>query len=130
MNNRDPERRRSARMATTDQHHVRAALVRPGQLAEVIDLSVDGTLVETERGLRPGANVEMQLERASTRTFVRGRVLRCAVSQLHASCVKYRSAIAFERHLPWFADHQGYAVPSVDIRTGRDESADATHTVL
>ena len=129
MKNRNTERRQDMRFARPD-HRIVSARIRPGQTAAVVNLSARGVLVETERGLSPGTTVEIQLEGDARRSLVRGRVLRCAVFQLQASRVKYRSAIAFDRHLPWFVDPHGYALPTAEMRAGRDERADATHSVL
>jgi hypothetical protein len=104
--------------------------VRPGHHAEIVNVSPGGALIETCRGLSPGRTVDLQIETNKHRTVVRGRVLRCAIVQLLASQLTYRSAIVFDRHLPWFVFESGYAVPSVECRIGREERASATQTVL
>lgn len=129
MNRNSTDRRQCARLAC-DQHRIRSARVRPGHSAAIVNVSAGGALVETERGLSPGTTVELQMENDAHRLLIRGRVLRCAVSQVQASKVKYRSAIAFDRHLPWCVERQGYAVPGPVMPAAREERAGATHTVL
>jgi hypothetical protein len=104
--------------------------VRPGHHADIVNVSPGGALIETFRGLSPGRTIDLQIEAAKHRTVVRGRVLRCAIVQLLASHVTYRTAIAFDCHLPWFLFEYGYAVPGVERRVGREERASATQTVL
>lgn len=130
MNTNSAERRHWMRIDRREQHRIQSVRVRPGHAAAIVDVSPGGALVETDRGLPPGGIVELQMESDARRSFVRGRVLRCAVSQVHASCVKYRSAIAFDHHLPWFVHPHGYTVPGVDLRAGRDERADPTRPVM
>ena len=52
------DRRRQARLAAQGA----GALMRPGQRLVVIDVSASGALVEGGRPLRPGSDVEVQLE--------------------------------------------------------------------
>ena len=121
------ERRRSRRMAAGDAAVMPSIRIRPGYAAALVDISVDGALVETERGLSPGTRVELQMEIDARRCSVGGRVLRCAVAQLHASGVRYRSAIAFEPHLPWCPRSDGYPIPPARHGDDRDERARPTH---
>jgi hypothetical protein len=120
-----PDRRCSTRV---DRHQIRSARIRPGDAAVVVNISVTGVLLETRRRLLPGAAVEVQMETDTDRTTIRGRVLRCAVSDLRAAGVAYRGAILFDRHLPWFADETSASTP--DQRPGRPERAPATQTVI
>jgi hypothetical protein len=62
----------------------------------VIDISPGGVYVEVSFRLRPGAVVELQIDRPGRRADLKGRVVRCAVASLHASAVTYRAAIAFD----------------------------------
>jgi hypothetical protein len=127
---RGSDRRAFARLARDGDHRIGTVRVRPGHHAKMMNVSPGGALIETCRGLSPGRTVDLQIETEQHRTVVRGRVLRCAVIQLLASHVTYRSAIAFDRHLPWFVFEYGYAVPSVEHRLGREERASTTQTVL
>lgn len=107
-----------------------AIRVRPGHVAAIVDVSETGALVETERGLPPGATVELQMEIDARRCVVRGRVLRCAVAQLRAAGVKYRSAIAFEQPVPWFMHSHGYLMPARGTGEDRAARADATQDAI
>jgi hypothetical protein len=85
-------------------HRIVSAMVRPGHRARVIDVSAHGALIETHHRLLPGAAVELQVQNSTSRTSVKGRVVRCAVVRLRSSSICYRGAIAFDRHLPWFIE--------------------------
>jgi hypothetical protein len=123
-----PERRRSTRRQAAER--TRVIRIRPGHVGLIVDLSAGGMLVETDRGLAPGASVELQMEVDARRCVVRGRVLRCAIAQLHASGVRYRSAIAFEHHAATSVHAHGYPVPAADDGDDRAERAEATHGPL
>lgn len=82
------------------QDRIISARVRPGHLATVIDVSEGGVLIETSRGLPPGAMVDLQLGTSQGMHALRGRVLRCSVAALQAHAVSYRAAIRFEYRLP------------------------------
>ncbi len=107
------ERRHAARLTAADGTAVPPVRIRPGHAASIIDISAGGALVESERGLSPGTHIELQMDIGARRWSVRGRVLRCAVAQVHAAGVRYRSAIAFEQQVPWPARPDGYPVPGV-----------------
>jgi hypothetical protein len=111
-------------------HGIVGARVRPGHPATVIDVSAGGVLVETAHRLLPDTNVELQVETQSRRARVRGRVVRCAVVRVHPESISYRGAIAFDRHLPWFDDEDGYDVPDVEKRAAAPYRALATPQVL
>jgi len=91
------------------------ARVRPGHEASVIDISTDGSLIETLLRLQPGRPVELQIERGDALTLVRGRVVRCRVARVLAARVSYQAAIGFEQPLGWVAASaattKGYVVP-------------------
>lgn len=129
-NSKGADRRAFARLARDEDHGMGTVRVRPGHHAKMLNVSPGGVLIETGRGMSPGRTVDLQIETEKHRTVVRGRVLRCTVIQLLASHVTYRSAIAFDRHLPWFVFEHGYAVPAVEHRIGREERASTTHPVL
>jgi hypothetical protein len=122
---RAPERRWSARI---DRHAIRTVRIRPGDVAVVVNISASGVLLETRRRLFPGSVVEVQMQTDSDRTTIRGRVLRCAVSDLRAAGVAYRGAIVFDRHLPWFVEETSSSTH--EQRSGRPERAPATRTVI
>ncbi len=76
----------------------------------LINISAAGALIETEHRLRPGASVDLVMERSQGRASARGRVLRCSVVRVHAASLCYRGAIGFDRPLPWFVEYEGAAV--------------------
>ena len=89
------------------EHGIETAHVRRGVHIDIIDVSAGGVLVETRQRLLPGMPLDVHFERHRRTSTVRGRVLRCVVVRLTASDVCYRSAIAFDGHLPWLvADAQ------------------------
>jgi len=98
------DRRCEQRLERLEAHRIRSARIRPGHGAIVINVSAAGVLLETMRRLLPGSVVEVQMETETDRTIVRGRVLRCAVSQLRAAGIAYRGAVLFDHHLPWFVE--------------------------
>jgi hypothetical protein len=104
-----PDRRSARRREAFEEHRIVSTCVRPGHQARLIDVSAGGALIETSHRLLPGAPVELQVETGTDRASVRGRVLRCAVVRVRPTWVCYRGAIAFDRHLPWFADERGEA---------------------
>ena len=76
------------------------ARLRPGRMAQVIDLSAGGALLETDWRLLPGTRVEIQLGLPVPRFCVAGRILRCHVARLERARIRYRGALAFEERLP------------------------------
>jgi hypothetical protein len=120
------DRRLTRRRCHQNEHGIVRVRVRPGHLATVVDVSAGGVLVETEHRLLPGSSVELQLERESHREKLRGRVVRCSVARVRPEAVCYRGAIAFDRHLPWFEDEDGYDVPNVEKRRGTNFRAPDT----
>jgi hypothetical protein len=94
------QERRLYQRRSAAEHRIISARVRPGHWAAIIDVSEGGALVETARGLRPGAPVDLQFGTSQRQTYVRGWVVRCAVSDVRSSAVVYRAAIAFEYPIP------------------------------
>lgn len=99
MTSRGSERRLFQRRSAADARII-SARVRPGHWATIIDVSDGGALVETARGLRPGASVDLQFGTSQRQTFVRGHVVRSTIIDLRSSGVLYRAAIAFEYPIP------------------------------
>ena len=124
------DRRLARRVECAHCHRIRSARTRTGDTIFVINVSAVGMLFETARQLLPGRFVELQMETDLTRASVRGRVLRCSISELHAAGVTYRSAVLFDRHLPWFVDEPGCAVSTPHQRTARPDRARATQPVI
>jgi hypothetical protein len=104
------DRRRDARMAARGA----AALMRPGQRLVVVDVSASGALVEGGRPLRPGSDIEVQLERDARGGMVAAHVTRCSVAALHGeSGITYRAALAFNEACDWVREimtPQGYCL--------------------
>ena len=93
------------RRRTIGEHGIVSTRVRPGHDVELIDVSAGGALIECMRGLSPGALIELSLTAGEHCTSVRGRVLRCVVVRVQPTAVSYRGAIAFDRDLHWFSEH-------------------------
>jgi PilZ domain-containing protein len=121
------ERRQCDRIAAGPVPSIR---VRPGCPARVVDVSAGGALLETDRGLPPGALVELQMDFETRRCIVRGRVLRCAVAELRASAVKYRSAIAFDHSLAWLVPRPPHSIAGPAAGESREERTAAADALL
>ena len=130
MSHAGPERRCARRHHDVQTHGIVSARVRPGHQADLIDASAGGVLIETSHRLLPGSYVELHVETQSRRDNVRGRVLRSAVVGIRATSVRYRGAIGFDRHLPWFIEPDGYVVPTAESRAGRPPRVDVTQQVV
>ena len=90
--------RRSNRIA---EHGIVRARVTLGHEASVVDGSTSGALIETHHRLLPGTTIELYMETGEHRRSIRGAVVRCTVTQLHAGALWYRSAIAFDLPATW-----------------------------
>ena len=110
--NRPHTERRGARRRGADEHGIVNARIRPGHQVTLIDLSPGGALLEADRRLLPGSAVELHLKSADRHASIRGCVLRCSVVRVQPAAICYRGAVAFDRHLPWFAETAGYELPS------------------
>ena len=104
--------RRGARRRGAGEHGIVKARIRPGHDVTLIDLAPGGALLEADRRLLPGSSVELHIQSADRHASLRGCVLRCCVVRVRPASVCYRGAIAFDRHLPWFAEAAGYELPS------------------
>lgn len=110
------------------------ALMRPGHRLVVVDVSPSGALVEGGRPLRPGADIEVQLEGDARSRMVAAHVTRCSVAALHGeSGITYRAALAFTQACDWVREiltPKGYPMhggDSVDGGAG-DEPGDRLPT--
>ena len=110
-------------------HGIVNVRVRPGRDVALIDISAAGALVESAQQLRPGSPVELHLATEAQHTVVRGRVLRCSVAGLQATGIRYRGAVGFDNHLPWFVEDLGfgYLVPGSESRVLLPSRGDASH---
>src|SRR5215510_5243218 len=100
-----------------------AARVKPGHRVHVVDVSVDGALLESARPLRPGTDVEVQFERADRRVRISATVVRCGVTALHPERgATYRAALSFNETLDWVREEatlDGHALPGERDRRER-----------
>ena len=96
------------------------ARVRPGHHVTLLDVSAGGALIESACRLLPGTAIELLVETAQHRAWVRGRVLRCAVIGVCSTLVRYRGAVGFEDRLPWLMT--GNPVPAW-VTPGDDRGA-------
>lgn len=124
--------RRKFRRIRIGEHGIISARVRPGHFAAVIDVSAGGASIEISQRLLPGTAVDLQLETAHRRSCLRGRVLRCAVTQLHSTAVSYRAAIAFDLQWPSFAESERseYSVPTGEGEPAPTERVSSTQDVV
>jgi hypothetical protein len=79
------------------------ATLRPGNAAVLVNLSVGGALVHSERPLRPGSRIQVQLGSPLANSRVAAQVVRCGVAAIGAGGVTYGAALKFEVpcDLPW-----------------------------
>jgi hypothetical protein len=114
---RDSDRREFRRVGG-GEHGILSARVRLGYRAAVVNVSAGGALIEISKRLLPGATVDLQIETASDRSTLSGRVVRCAIARLRSNSVSYRAAIAFD--CPWLplckGRTKGYGVPVDESR--------------
>ena len=99
------------------------AILRPGYMVAIVDLSAGGMLIEGPRPLRPGAHVHLRLVTGTRRLALSGQVLRCAVSTLDTpEGVHFRGVVRFDQPCasPW-EDRTlaGYLMPTDDGRVER-----------
>ena len=107
------DRRLSGRTRAVAELGILQARMRPGHEVAVVDISAHGALIETAVRLLPGRQIELQIERSDQLTSVRGRVVRCHVTRVHASHVSYRGAVGFDQPLAWLVvngDRDEYVV--------------------
>lgn len=91
------ERRREQRVSGAGTRWQSRALLRPGQLVTIINMTSKAALVESEARLRPGALTELQLVAGTKRACIKGRLDRCCVTALDP--LRYRGVVMFETTL-------------------------------
>jgi hypothetical protein len=106
------ERRTHRRFIRLEWDSPVLARIRPGHDVVVIDLSHGGALVETGRRLTPGATAELQLEALDGRHTTRAMVVRSYVCLLQSDQVLFRTALEFERPVPWLREEALSHVPA------------------
>ena len=91
------------------------AILRPGYVVALIDLSAGGAMIEGQRPLRPGTRVHVQLVNGAKRFALTAHVLRCSVATLDVEAgVRYRGALRFDERCEgiWEANTlDGYLFP-------------------
>ena len=104
------------------------AILRPGYVVVLIDLSAGGALIEGPRPLRPGMGVHVQLVNGTRRFGISAHVLRCSVAALDSDAgVRYRGALRFDERCEaiWEANTlDGYLFPD-EQRTVRQAAGNA-----
>ncbi len=88
------ERRGEPRLAGGGPRFGVGAVLRPGQVVVVVNISNRAALVESGTRLRPGVRTELQLCGADTRACIRGRVDRCQVVRLEP--LRYHGVVVFD----------------------------------
>ena len=100
------ERRAWPRVTTIECPDMARGKVRPGRLAQIVDMSAGGALIETECRLLPGMQVDLQVGAPVALYNVKARILRCHVAILDRERIRYRGALVFEQRLP-FGGNEG-----------------------
>ena len=92
--------RRAAVRRTPDASETLASMrLRTGRELAVVDIGDGGALVEGTARLLPGTHVEVHVVTRDGRTLIRGRITRAWVFAVTAESLRYRAAVAFERHV-------------------------------
>ena len=93
------ERRDVRRMKADEAGWHEEAILRPGVLVRIINVSASGALLESSARLRPGRRAELQLTACAgeARPLCTGRITRCAVAGLDP--MVFRGAVQFEHPL-------------------------------
>jgi hypothetical protein len=85
---------------------IERAMLRPGCLVAVLDLSATGAQVQSERPLRPGSRVHVRLAGRNATLVVDAGVVRCSVWILQPDAVIYRGALQFAEECRAFLEEQ------------------------
>ena len=110
------ERRIAARCAPGPDDPLSRVRLRAGRELAVVDISVNGVLVEGDARLLPGMHLDIHVTTPEGRDLVRSRVVRAYVCALTADRVTYRGAFAFDRSIA-----TGYALPGVSAASPSSE---------
>ena len=95
------ERRRHRRRPAEESGWKADAILRPGLLVHVLDISRDGAMLESPARLRPGRRADLQLTtlEGDSLPIIPGRITRCVV--VRVSPIVFRGAIVFDDPLPF-----------------------------
>ena len=99
------DRRTAPRLPATALE-IERAMLRPGCLVAVLDLSAHGAQVQSERPLRPGSRVHVRMAARNSTLAIAADIVRCSVWTLHADAVIYRGALKFEEDCRTFWEEQ------------------------
>jgi hypothetical protein len=103
------ERRRAVRWR--GRAELPSVRLRGGHDAVALDVAAGGILIETRLRLRPGSSIELHVTAGDRISRLRGLIVRCSVSRLHAARVFYQGAIQFDEQVAWLTrDGRGYPV--------------------
>jgi hypothetical protein len=92
-------RRIHERLKASDLEWLRSARVKYGAAVRLIDISVGGLLLETEKALKPNSNVVLELTGPDSPILIPSKVVRCRAASL-GNILTYEGACAFKRPLP------------------------------
>jgi hypothetical protein len=92
------ERRREPRRSGGGERWHHLAILRPGQMITLLNITSRAALIESDARLRPGAHTEIQLAGAdAVATRVRVRLDRCQVVALEP--IRYRGVVLFQERI-------------------------------
>jgi hypothetical protein len=103
------DRRRAERRQPGEHESLGRVRLRTGRELVVVDLSPTGVLVEGPTRLLPNTHLDVHIVTRTGRVLVRCRVARASVCHVEADAIRYRAALAFDRHVD---TAPGYGLPS------------------
>lgn len=98
------DRRRARRLGAGELPDDLCGRIRPGHQVRIINVSSLGVLIESNRRLLPGTNVELHLELGDGRHQTRARVVRCLVGVVTPNALTFQGALDVERPIPWLSE--------------------------
>lgn len=113
------ERRQQVRRAPLPADGIVSARVRAGSVAEVINVSPCGALVETPHRLLPGTLLDLRIDGVHRHSAVRAHVVHCAAFAIVDGRMRFRGGVLFERPVSWLhvgGDRRSGPEDSVSIR--------------
>ena len=97
----DHDRRHDARVAARDLR----GRIRHGHGLVILNISAGGALVEAGYQLRPGARIDIYLDRDEVRRVVGAIVSRCAVASIDPrEGIVYRAGLCFTERCNWLSE--------------------------
>jgi hypothetical protein len=120
------ERRQHVRRAPLPADGIVSARVRAGSIAEVINVSPRGALVETPHRLLPGTLLDLRIDGLHRHASVRAHVIHCEVFSIVEGRLRFRGGVLFERPITWLnvaSDRRLGPEDSVSIRLIKSDTA-------